>query len=129
MDLAPEYLSIAELKVFDEAGDNRALGNPASQSRTHVNYSRYSASKTPDGNFEDFTHTEKDSPRKPLIPIHLLIPCFLILSRLLCFAALLLVDLQGDVAVSKDVIYNRKDCGPCKQRLSAALVSLLRESD
>ena len=39
------------------------------------------------------------------------------------------MDLQEDVAVSKVVIYNRKDCGPCKQRLSAALVSLLNMYD
>jgi hypothetical protein len=98
------YLHLAEVQVFDEAGVNRALNKPATMSSM---YDSFAADESPGMAVDDITsgtnffHTDIE------------------------FGAWWEVDLVDVVHVKQIVLYNRQDCDTCQTRLSNAVVSLI----
>jgi len=76
------FLHLTEVMVYDQSGNNVALGKPSRQSSS---YSGYLASSANNGNLQDFSHTEEEQ------------------------GAWWEVDLEGEFSLTGVVVYNRYD--------------------
>ncbi|KAL7552708.1 hypothetical protein ACHAWF_015942 [Thalassiosira exigua] len=99
------FLTLAEVRVLDQDGVNRAFHKPTTQSSDHTKHlykSRGEASNAVDGELGDFSQTNFE------------------------LGAWWQVDLEADIEVKEIIVYNRIDC--CKERLSNSVVSLLDDT-
>jgi surface protein len=124
-----EYLHMAEVQVYDESGNNIAIGRPTTQSSTYEGNPAWGPGKAVDGNQDTHDHTGLDlGSNFEVMRLSFDEPHIRFLSNL--FPALpspsapwWQVELPDGVAVQRITIFNRKD--GCKERLSRAAVSLL----
>jgi hypothetical protein len=100
-DVAPEHiLNVAEVQVFDRAGNNVSQGKPVAKSSGWAG-DMFPGANLVDGNVDNFAHTSGNAGESPWMRI----------------------DLGGPVQVSRIIVFNRVDC--CQNRLVGALVQLL----